>query len=189
MLCALGVLGLNNLFIFLPLCTHSHGPMPSVVPPHWWGWCVFTMTWGDVGWSFPWQTWMRCPRFTHQTGWDGLWKSPLMSPKLMSASARSYNSLCLQSIPENGAPEVPPPNVTSTHQSPPQAPASVPSQNSSPPVQPGGGPLSLSPQQVRMASVSKVCVIGMRGEAFRGAQMWTNVMIFGSFLTQPFSCN
>lgn len=79
----------------------------------------------------------------------------LMSPKLMSKSTRSYNFPCLQSIPENGGPEVSP-NVTCTRQSPPQTPASVPSQNSSPPVQPGEGPLSISPQQVGMLKLSKV---------------------------------
>lgn len=79
----------------------------------------------------------------------------LISPKLMSVSACSYNFHCSQSIPEIGSPEVPS-NITCTQQSPPQTPASVPSQNSSPPAQPGEGPLSLSPQQVRMSNVSKV---------------------------------
>lgn len=82
----------------------------------------------------------------------------LMSPKLMSVSTHSSNVHCLQSIPENGSPEVSP-NVTCTQQSPPQTPASVPSQDSSPPVQPGDGPLSLSPQQVRMSNKSEYGLI------------------------------
>lgn len=56
-------------YVLIP-CTHSRGLMRFVARPRWWGWCMSTMTWGDAGWSFPWQIWMLCPRFTHQTGWD-----------------------------------------------------------------------------------------------------------------------
>lgn len=69
-----------------------------------------------------------------------------------SASARSHKSHSLQSIPENGSPEVSP-DLACT-QSAAQTPTSVPSQNAAPPIQPGEGPASLSPQQVRLSNVS-----------------------------------
>lgn len=63
-------------------------------------------------------------------------------------------ALNLQSIPENGTPEVTP-AATPTHQPQPQAPSSVPTQNTSPPVQPSEGPASLSAEQVSLAARSQ----------------------------------
>lgn len=71
----------------------------------------------------------------------------------MSVSTRSHKFHSLQSIPENGSPEVSP-DFTCTRQSAAQTPTTVPSQNASPPIQPGQGPASLSPQQVRLSNVS-----------------------------------
>lgn len=128
---------------------HSRGLMRFVARPRWWGWCVSTMTWGDAGWSFPWQIWMLCPPFTHQTGWDCLQVTRSRHWRL------SHKFRSLQSIPENGSPEVSP---DLTQQPAAQTPTSVPSQNASPPIQPGQGPASLSPQQVLLANASKLWI-------------------------------
>lgn len=63
----------------------------------------------------------------------------------------------LQSIPENGTPEVTP-AATPTHQSQPQAPASAPSENNSAPVQTSDGPGRLSPEQVPKPRASWKCL-------------------------------
>lgn len=73
----------------------------------------------------------------------------------MSVSTRPHRFHSLQSIPENGSPEVSP-DLTCARQPAAQTPTSVPSQNASPPIQPGQGPASLSPQQVLLSNVSKL---------------------------------
>lgn len=141
-------------YVLIP-CTHSRGLMRFVARPRWWGWCMSTMTWGDAGWSFPWQIWMLCPPFTHQTGWDCLRVSSSKHWCLFSTRPHRFHSL--QSIPENGSPEVSP-DLTCTPQSAAQTPTSVPTQDASPPIQPGQGPASLSPQQVLLSNVSKLWI-------------------------------
>lgn len=118
------------------------------------GWCISELPligWGGVCLWWPEETWAwvshdRPGRYVPDSHTkQGETASKPISPKNnVSLCTRSYNVYSLQSIPENGSPEVLP-NITCTQQAP---PASVPSQNSSPPVQPGQGPISLSPQQV-----------------------------------------